>query len=186
MAYESSNLYSTAVFQLATNPTANDSFVLGGVKFTFVSSIGTTAGNILIGASAAATVANVVSAVNGTAGAGTTYIELDRDDRVRLSGVSATNGTTFVTFTGKGGALGASSSMTAAANDFDAQVTYCAIMEKGAIKMAIRNSVRVEPRDVSNNLVTNWHIYARYGVSCPTRAKERIVVIPVVSASAEA
>lgn len=76
--------------------------------------------------------------------------------------------------------------MTAAANDFQAQVINCAIMEKGAIKMALRNMVKVDTRDEPLKLVTNYFIYARYGLKVTTRSKEKIVRIPVVSQAAEA
>lgn len=184
--YTSSNLYSSVNFDLATNPTAGDYFTILGVKFTFVSSIGTTAGNILIGASAAATVDNLVALFNAPGTTTANGVALDADDIARLAGVTATDGTTFVTFAGKAGAFFAQSTMTAAANDFQAQVTYYTIMEKGAIKMALRNTVKVEPRDRSDNLVTNWHIFARYGIAVTTRSKERMVAIPISVKGAEA
>jgi hypothetical protein len=76
--------------------------------------------------------------------------------------------------------------MTAAANDFQAQVVNCVVMEKGAIKMALRNSVKVSSARESKSLVTNYFIYARYGLKVTTRSKERMVLIPLVSKSAEA
>lgn len=54
----------------AGQPTAAETFVVGGVTFTMVSTIGTTAGNILIGASAAATIQNIAEALNAAAGQG--------------------------------------------------------------------------------------------------------------------
>lgn len=184
--YAVSTLYSTTTLDLATNPTAGDYVVIQGVKFTFVATVGSTAGNVLIGASADASSQNLVAAVNGAAGGGTTYIEIDADDRARLEGVTATDGTNTTTFASKNGALLCLSSMTAAANDFQAQVTNACIMEKGAIKMALRNAVKVETREEPLKLVTNYFIYARYGLKVTTRSKEHIVVIPLVSAAAEA
>lgn len=184
--YGVSTLYSTTTLDLATNPTAGDYVVIQGVKFTFVASVWTTAWNVLIGASADASQQNLVAAVNGAAGAGTTYVEIDSDDRARLEGVTATDGTDLVTFVSKNGALVALSSMTNASNDFQAQVTYCFIMEKGAIKMALRNGVKVESAREPKALVTNYFIYARYGLKVTTRSKEKIVAIPVVSLAAEA
>lgn len=183
--YGVSTLYSTTTLDLATNPTAGDYVVIQGVKFTFADPVGTTAGNVLIGASADASQQNLVAAVNGAAGAGTTYVEIDSDDRARLEGVTATDGTDLVTFVSKNGALVALSSMTNASNDFQAQVTYCFIMEKGAIKMALRNGVKVESAREPKALVTNYFIYARYGLKVTTRSKEKIVAIPVVSLAAE-
>lgn len=183
--YSASTLYSTTTLDLATNPTANDYVVIQGVKFTFVASVGSTAGNVLIGAAADDSCQNLVAAVNGAAGAGTTYVEIDSDDRARLEGVTATDGTNLATFVSKNGALVALSSMTNASNDFAAQVTYATIMEKGAIKMALRNGVKVESAREPKALVTNYFIYARYGLKVTTRSKEKIVAIPLVSASAE-
>ena len=183
--YASSCLYSSVIFDLATNPTNGDSFTILGVKFTFVSSIGTTAGNILIGAAAANTIDNLVALVNNPNTTTAQGVALDPDDSARLAGVTVTDGTTLATFTGKAWPLMATSTMTTAANDFQNQITYYSIMEKGAIKMALRNTVKVEPRDRSDNLVTNWHIFARYGISVTTRSKERMVAIPVISKAAE-
>jgi hypothetical protein len=61
--------YSTLVPQqytlkLATNPTAGDTIVVLGQTFAFVSSIGSTAGNVLIGANAAATQANLKALID--------------------------------------------------------------------------------------------------------------------------
>ena len=184
--YGVSTLYSTTILDLATNPTANDYIVVQGVKFTFVSSIGTTPGNVLIAGTAAGTVTNLVTLFNAPTATTANGVALDSDDVARLEGVSATDGTTTVTFTSKNGALLALSQMTNASNDFQAQVTNCLIMEKGAIKMALRNGVKVESAREPKALVTNYFIYARYGLKVTTRSKEKMCVIPIVSASAEA
>ncbi len=182
--YSASTLYSTTTLDLATNPLANDYVVIQGVKFTFVASPAA-AGDVDIGVDADTSAQNLVAAVNGAAGAGSTYTEIDSDDRARLEGVTATDGTNLVTFVSKNGALVALSSMTNASNDFAAQVTYATIMEKGAIKMALRNGVKVESAREPKALVTNYFIYARYGLKVTTRSKEKIVAIPLVSLAAE-
>lgn len=182
--YGVSTLYATTTLDLATNPTANDYVDIQGVRFTFVSSVGSTAGNVLIGASADATSQNLVAAVNGAAGGGTTYIDITSQDRALLEGVTATDGTNQTLFVSKNGAILAQSSMTAAANDFQAQVIYHVIMEKGAIKMAFKG-VKAESAREPLKLVTNYHIYARYGFKVPTLSTSRMVVIPVVSLAAE-
>ena len=48
--YVSNQLMGVAVLAMATQPTANDTVTIDSVTFTFVSPIGTTAGNVLIGA----------------------------------------------------------------------------------------------------------------------------------------
>lgn len=62
--YTSNNVTGSAVLAMATNPTANDTVTIQGVTFTFVSSIGTTAGNVLIGANVDATRANLAALIN--------------------------------------------------------------------------------------------------------------------------
>ena len=184
--YEASNLTATTTLDLATNPTAGDYVYIQAVKFTFVASVGTTAGNVLIGASADASAQNLVAAVNGAAGAGTTYVEVSADDRASLSGITATDGTDLVSFVSKRGALLATSNMTAAANDFRAQGINCAIMEKKAIKMALRDSVRIKQVEETKNLVTNFMVWSRYGLVTPKNGKKRMVRIVIQSVAAEA
>jgi hypothetical protein len=186
MTYGVSTLYSSTVLDLATNPTAGDFVVIHGVKFTFVA-VPAVSGDIDIGADAATSVASLTAAINGTGTpSATTYFLLDDDDRARLEGVTATDGTTIISIVSKDGAVGAYSSMTNASNDFRVQITYNTVMEKGAIKMALRKAVKVESARETKSLVTNYFIYARYGLKVTTRSKERMCVIPVVSLAAEA
>lgn len=65
--YVSNQLTSTAELVMATNPTANDTATIAGQVFTFVSSIGTTAGNVLIGANVDLTRASLATLINAPA-----------------------------------------------------------------------------------------------------------------------
>lgn len=58
---------------LTANPSAADTVTVGTDVYTFVTALTGLANEVLIGATAALTADNFVSAVNGTAGAGTTY-----------------------------------------------------------------------------------------------------------------
>ena len=185
--YGVSTLSGATTLDLATNPTAWDYIVVQGVKLNLVAlGTATLPADVSLGASADATAANIILAVNGTGTpAAGTYIEIDSDDRARLEGVTAADGVDLITFTSKNGAIQALSSMTNAANDFQAQTINCVLMEKGAIKLALRNGVKVESAREPLKLVTNYFIYARYGLKVTTRSKEKMCVIPVVSAAAE-
>ena len=154
------------------------------MKFTFKTTPAL-AGAVDIGSDADGSAKNLVAAVNGAAGAGSDYIALSADDRAALSGVTATDGTDLVTFSSKRGALMASSAMTNASNDFQAQAINAAIMEKGAIKMALRDSVRIKEVEQASNLVTNYLVWSRYGLKTTTRGAEKIVRISIQSAAAE-
>jgi hypothetical protein len=185
-AYSVSMLTGTAVMDLATQPTDGDTVTIQGVTFTFKTTLGSTAGNVLIGASADAASINLVALINAPGTTTAQGVALSQDDQATLEGVTAVDGTNLLTITSKNGAVNASSVMTAAANDFQAQVINACIMEKGAIKMALRDGVKVDSRDEPLKLVTNYFIYARYGLKVTTRSKERMVVIPLVSQVAEA
>ena len=109
---------------------------------------------------------------------------LSGDDRARLEGTTAVDGTTLVTITSLRGALFASSSMTAAANDFQAQAKNAVCMEKGAIKLAMRG-VRITDRKESKNIAINTFIYARYGLKTTVRGSEKMCRISLLDVAAE-
>jgi hypothetical protein len=59
-------------------------------------------------------------------------------------------------------------------------------MEKGAIRMALRDSVKIKSVEQVANLVTNYMVYARYGLKTPQQGKDRMVRILLTSKAAEA
>lgn len=60
----------------ATAPSNGDTVTIGGLVYTYQTTLTNVARNVLIGASAAAALDNLKSAVNATAGSGTTYAAL--------------------------------------------------------------------------------------------------------------
>ena len=62
--YRSNQLSNTALLALATTPTDGDTVVINGITFTFKTTLGSTAGNVLIGASADAARLNLTTLVN--------------------------------------------------------------------------------------------------------------------------
>lgn len=57
----------------ATIPTAADTVTIGTQTYTFRAAVGTTANEVLLGANYTASFVNITSAINGSAGSGTTY-----------------------------------------------------------------------------------------------------------------
>lgn len=184
--YVAGCLTTSRVLDMATQPTAGDTVVIKGQTFTFVSPIGTTAGNVLIGADVDTTRASFATLLNapGT----TTATGVAVTDPSKFEGITATNNNTSDTLTvvSKRGTLLASSNMTNASNDWAAETVNCAVMEKGAIWMAIRDSVKVSAREEPQKLVTNYIIYSRYGIVTPSSGKDRMVRVAVVGSGAEA
>ena len=62
--YASNNVPHTRTISFSS-VVATDAITIGGVTFTFVSSLSTTAGTVLKGANDAAALANLAAAVNG-------------------------------------------------------------------------------------------------------------------------
>lgn len=183
--YVAGCLTASRVFDMATNPTAGDTVVINGQTFTFVAAIGITAGNVLIGASADATRVNLAALLNapGT----TTANGVAVTDPSRFEGLTATDspGGDTLTVVSKRGTLIASSTMTNAANDWAAETLNCAIMEKGAVWMALRDNLKVRDAREPKKLVTNYTVLTRYGLVTPNSGKERMVRIAIQSAAAE-
>lgn len=93
--YTSNLLCGSAELGLATQPTANDTVTIAWATFTFVSTIGTTAGNVLIGSDVDATRANLAALINAPATTTTKWVALaDADAKFFAARISATNDNT--------------------------------------------------------------------------------------------
>jgi hypothetical protein len=92
---------------LTTTGTFSDgeTITINGVVLTMKTTLGSTAGQVLIGADAAHSLTNLASIINGTAGAGSTYIELATADRKTITStlrIAATATTTAIRVVGTG------------------------------------------------------------------------------------
>lgn len=184
--YVSTNLTASYTLDLATNPTADDTITINGVVLT-AKAVPSAAGEFDIGASADATAANIILAINGTGTPGaTTYIEVSASDRAKLEGITATDGTDLITIESKRGYKVVSTSMTAAANDFQAVVIHNILMEKGAIDFAMQKEVSLKTQDVHKQLATRYMTWTRYGIKTFTQGAERMYDLPIQSQAAEA
>jgi len=185
--YLATNLTCTAVLDLATQPTANDTITIAGQVFTFVSSIGTTAGNVLIGANVDATRVSLAALINAPGTTTATGVAVTDPSKFAnfITAVDSPGGDTL-TVTSLSGRMSPSSVMTNASNDWQQEIIHCIMMEKGSIWMALRNNVTVDERDEPLKLVTNYLIYTRYGITTPQEWKDRMVDLQIQAKSAEA
>lgn len=95
--YESNNLTGKARWVPADNPSNGATIVINGVTFTFVSSIGSTAGNVLIGGSTAATIDNLVALINAPSTTTANGVGFTGSNLAALQrGFVAVDGTTYV------------------------------------------------------------------------------------------
>jgi hypothetical protein len=136
---QNNNLPWSASLTLATQPTDGDTVTISGVTFTFKTVLGTTAGNVLIGASAATARANLKSAVEGTSGAGTTYVALSARNafNIRRKRKITTGSASPMLFVGFGD-IAVSETLTAAADVWSAQQQKSIFMQRGAIDLVLQ------------------------------------------------
>jgi len=97
--YQTNNLPFKVSLGMATAPTATDTVVISitdpesgtssDVTFTFVSTIGTTAGNVLIGANVGESQANLLAAINNPGTTSATQVALSTADQALLTSVRA-------------------------------------------------------------------------------------------------
>ena len=184
--YLATNLTCTSVLDMATQPTANDTVTIAGQVFTFVASIGTTAGNVLIGADVDATRVNLAAAINDAGTTAATHVAVTDPSKFLnfITAVDSPSGDTL-TVTSKSGRMNVTSTMTNASNDWQAETIHCIMMEKGSIWMALRNNVTVDERDEPLKLVTNYLIYTRYGITTPQEGKDRMVDLQIQATAAQ-
>jgi hypothetical protein len=136
---QNNNLPWSATLTIATQPTDGDTVTIAGVTFTFKTTLGTTAGNVLIGESATTARANLEAAVEGNSGAGTTYVAISAKDAFilrRKRGVTCTNAEAMA-FTGYGD-ISVSETLTAAADVWSAQEQQSVFMVRGAIDLVLQ------------------------------------------------
>lgn len=112
----------TGTLAMATNPSDGDTVVINGVTLTWKTTLGSTAGNINICSTAAASVANLVASINapGTTVAESTdagFVALSAANQALLKNITATDATTSMTVVASGwGTVVVSETLTAAAD----------------------------------------------------------------------
>ena len=187
---------------IANNLTCIGSFVLGGatiangntikiadVTFTAVTTLGSTPGNVLIGADNTAFAANLRAAINGSAGAGTTYVNFtDKTRANKLRGMTAAGSTTTVTLTSTRGFRGQSAfakTVSDAANKFGQFVTYGIGMQRGSIHAVLRPELKTASGRIPGTYRYEYLTSSRFGLKMFASGAERGIILPYVARAAE-
>ena len=174
--YFSNNIPFTAVVTSDAIGVAGEYFYVDGVKFTFVANgTATTAGDISIGDSEAATMANVVLAINGTGTPGaSTYIDVSADDRETLynGSISASFDTHTLTITGYGDVA-----ITEAASNLvvTSNTQYPLFGVKGSTDLVVQKEPNLEFRVCENLLGRKVYAWTTYGKKTFTKSKKGLV-----------
>ncbi len=161
----SQNLPSTYTLGIATQPTDGDYITVGGVTFTFKTTLTPTAGEVLIGADADAANTNLAKAINDSGTAGTHYVQLSTANRRKLKnkGVAATANLSPNTQTITGyGTLNVVEALTAPADVFSTKNISNIITRQGAIDLVIQKQPNVDPVKATDRLgwiIRTWDLF---------------------------
>lgn len=150
----SENLPSSAVLTGTGVFSNGETITINGTVYTAVSSIGTTAGNFLIGANLAASLTNLAGLINSPTVTSSTQVAFtsvaDLENNAKLSAV-ATATTVTITGTGTGRLILAE---TAANASWGSNTLLCYYGKKGAIDLAIQDMKEVDMRPESRQRAT--------------------------------
>jgi hypothetical protein len=169
------NLRHTGSILIATNPSANETVTVNGVTFKFVASP-SAAGDVDIGTDAATSVDNLVAAINGDDGAGTAYIEVSAENRIKLTRnrVTATDNTTSIGVSASG-RLTLAHTLTASADGTSDVVCHSLTGVAGCIDAVMRREITTEIRQEAKQLVDNFITHMLYGIKTFTDGAEKMI-----------
>ena len=175
--YSSNNVFHKRTISFSS-VVATDAITVAGVTFTFVSSIGSTAGNVLKGANDAAALTNLAAAINGDSGAGTTYIEVSPADRAKLKNAKAhLDGTTGV-LTTAGAVVVSTDDTTITVGNAEEHAILC---RPGAIDLIMQQNIDVRKTPLPKQKADYYIISCLYGKKTFTEWKNRMVDIKIAA-----
>lgn len=168
--YVSENLTGEAVLGLATTPTDGDTVIINGITFTFKTTLGVTAGNVLIGGSADAARANLAALINTPGTTTAQGVALSADNQLVITDdlkLTATNNDTTnkMTMVGIGsGRMILSETFTDVTDAWDKNFIHSYFGKKGAIDLVIQDMKEVDMRETSDRRGTNVFSYYLAGL----------------------
>jgi hypothetical protein len=183
--YVSENLTGEAVLASAQTPTNGDTVVIGGVVFTFNTTLTTTPGSVLISGSADAARANLTALVNAPATTTTFGTALSAADVTTLTKtlrLTATNDNTADTMTivGKGsGRLTVAGTLTNTNNTWSKNFIHAYFGKAGAIDVVVQKDVKVDMRPEPKQPTTNIMSRILYGIKTFTDGSQKFLDVKI-------
>lgn len=188
--YRSNNTLASAVLALATNPTNGDTVTISGVTFTFVSSIGSTPGNVLIGVDVDTTRASFAGMLNNPTTTSATQVALSAANaRIFDANCTATNDNTANTLTVKlkgAGTMVVSETLTDATDGWTATKQKQHLLfgvEKQCPTLVVQKYPIISPRPVQDKMGQNILSTMLYGYKTFNDNSKLMVNIEVKSSS---
>lgn len=159
--YVSENLTGEALLSMATQPTDGDTVVINGITFTFKTTLGSTAGNVLIGGSADVARANLAALINDPATTTANGVALSAANQLVITDdlkLAATNDNTANTMAlvGTGsGRLTLSETFTDGTDTWTKNFFHAYYGKKGAIDLVVQDMKEVDMRATTDRRGTN-------------------------------
>lgn len=190
--YPTNNYTRSIQLDIATQPTNGDTVTLtiGGVDcvFTFVTTIGTTAGNVLIGASADTARANLAALINApgtTTANGVAFASTSNALKVLQTAAVASDDATAneLTIYSKGRSIVGSETLTDATDGFNsaAAAKYLQFARRGSVDMVVQQAPKMEMRKEPRNFAVNILGLALYGIKTFTDGSEQMVTVKIAA-----
>lgn len=170
------------VLGIATQPTDGDTVTVNGVVFTFKTTLGSTAGNVLIGANAAASNTNLTALINAPLTTTAQGVALSAANEKLIRRMTAVAAATSTTVTAKGyGYVVVSETLTATADTWNSQISYQLFGQKGAIDMVMQSEVDVQVDSIPLQLGKYVKPNCLYGKQTFSEGKDAIVAVKIDS-----
>ena len=181
----------TGTFSMVTQPTDGDTVTIGGVTFTFKTTLGSTAGNVLIGGSADVARANLANLINNPSttdsngvALGTTPDANGFSDQDKMKNLTATNSNSLDTMTlvakGKGHVV-VSDTCTAVADGWTSglQIQHCLIGVANAIDLVLQKEPTMDTRKRDGYVGSDVVTWCVYGIKTFNDGKPKLVDVKV-------
>lgn len=184
--YTSNNLTGEATLTFSGNAVNNQAVTIGGVTFTGVTTIGSTAGNFLVSASDSTTaVTNLAGLINAPGTTSSTQVALSAADQITITdvlGLTATaTSATVMTIVGRGSSrLTLTEALTNAT--WDTNFVHAFYGMKGGIDVAIQDQPTVEMREEAKQLTTNIFNNVVAAVKTFTDGKQKFLDVKIANA----
>jgi hypothetical protein len=182
--YESNNVTGMIRWTPTDDPSDTETLVVNGITFTFVTTIGTTAGNVLRGTSVAATIDNLVALINAPATSTAQGIAFATTNLAALQrGFFAVDGTTYIDIYVKGSSYITSTDTADATYTYQKQLLLAG--EKKAIDLVIQKEPSVKMASTVSAGKDGMNILPKtlYGVKTFEDMKSRILRVEIDSSS---
>lgn len=185
--FSSNALPWTATLGIATQPTDGDTVTINGVTFTFKTTLGSTAGNVLIGGSADAAATNLAALVNTPGTTTANGVALSAANQRLMKNITATanNSVDTVTFVAAGwGTVETSETLTAAADVWvvGKEQLHCLFALAKSVSLVIQKYPSLVERDSPEARIGKDYIaWTAYGIKVFTDQAPQIVQVSVDS-----